>query len=72
MTEGIEEGAVCSRQYVSLGFASEALDHISVSYPCVGVLVYPAVKDCYCHISPPCGSCVGNPLTCPVCGWQEE
>ena len=39
---------------------------------CGGVLAYPKVENCSCHISPPCGACTNNLLTCPVCGWVED
>lgn len=39
---------------------------------CGGVLGYPPVQGCSCHINPPCSACVDNPLTCPVCGWEAE
>ena len=39
---------------------------------CNGVLAYPPVENCSCHIDPPCGQCIGNLLTCPVCEWEEE
>lgn len=39
---------------------------------CEGILEYPPVKDCYCHLSPPCHNCTENPLTCPECGWDES
>lgn len=40
-----------------------------------GKLGFGEVKDCSCHISPPCGSCVENPLVCLECGedpYKEE
>lgn len=36
-----------------------------------GILVYPKVENCSCHIHPPCSSCVDNKLTCDLCGWEE-
>lgn len=39
---------------------------------CGGVLAYPPVENCSCHLHPPCGACVNNPLTCPMCGWEQE
>lgn len=33
-----------------------------------GRLRFDKVEDCSCHISPPCGSCVNNPLRCDTCG----
>jgi len=38
---------------------------------CRGVLSYPSVENCSCHISPPCAQCVENKLRCPVCHWEE-
>jgi hypothetical protein len=37
---------------------------------CPGVLEYMREGDCYCHLVPPCHSCVEAPLTCAHCGWQ--
>ncbi len=38
---------------------------------CDGLLAYPKVENCSCHISPPCHACADNRLTCPKCGWEE-
>ena len=38
---------------------------------CGGHLSLPAVKNCSCHINPPCSACVNRLLTCDVCGWEE-
>jgi len=38
----------------------------------IGVLEYPMVENCACHINPPCNACVENLLTCPECGWEKE
>lgn len=32
-----------------------------------GILTYPEVENCSCHINPPCQACVDNLLTCNVC-----
>ncbi len=40
--------------------------------PCPGVLAFPPVENCSCHLNPPCGACVNNPLTCSECGWESE
>jgi len=39
---------------------------------CDGKMFYGAVKNCSCHINPPCGNCVNNPLVCDTCGYEEE
>lgn len=39
---------------------------------CTGVLDYPAVENCSCHVNPPCSACTSVVLTCPECGWEEE
>ena len=39
---------------------------------CDGTLSYQKVENCSCHINPPCQQCANNPLTCDVCGWQEN
>ena len=39
---------------------------------CDGILVYPKVENCYCHISPPCHNCVENKLECSECGIVYE
>lgn len=35
---------------------------------CRGTLQFLPVVGCSCHINPPCGACIDNPLTCNVCG----
>jgi hypothetical protein len=37
-----------------------------------GILYYPKVENCSCHIHPPCSACVNNVLTCPNCCWEED
>lgn len=37
-----------------------------------GTMALPPVVGCTCHISPPCGACISNPLTCDTCGYEEE
>ena len=39
---------------------------------CNGTLEYPPVKDCCCHIAPPCRACTDNDLECSICGWEVE
>ncbi len=39
---------------------------------CKGVLLYPKVQGCSCHINPPCSACTNNMLVCPECGWEDE
>ena len=39
---------------------------------CGGALHYPSVKNCRCHISPPCSACTDGVLTCNECGWEDE
>lgn len=39
---------------------------------CGGTLGFKDVEGCSCHISPPCHSCVNNPLVCLKCGWTNE
>lgn len=39
---------------------------------CGGMIVLPQVKDCSCHISPPCPQCESVELTCNECGWCES
>ncbi|AWJ88897.1 hypothetical protein Sp245p_03385 [Azospirillum baldaniorum] len=38
---------------------------------CGGVLHWPEVENCSCHISAPCGNCTDNRLICNECGWEE-
>jgi len=38
---------------------------------CAGTMVYGEVENCSCHISPPCGNCINNPLGCDTCGCEE-
>lgn len=35
---------------------------------CDGLMDWPEVEGCSCHINPPCGRCENNPLTCDTCG----
>lgn len=35
-----------------------------------GVLGFEPVRDCSCHINPPCSACVDNPLVCNNCGYS--
>ena len=34
---------------------------------CDGILEFPKVENCYCHISPPCSNCVENKLEYNKC-----
>lgn len=37
-----------------------------------GIMGYEGVENCSCHISPPCTSCLENPLVCLECGYDPE
>ena len=39
---------------------------------CEGILEFPLVENCSCHINSPCSVCVENKLTCNVCGWEDN
>lgn len=39
---------------------------------CEGVMWLPPVKDCSCHISPPCSQCVDNQPICNECGANPD
>ena len=39
---------------------------------CTGVIGMHRSENCYCHISPPCGSCTAPRNFCPECDWQEK
>lgn len=39
---------------------------------CSGVLAFPRVENCSCHINPPCSACTSASLSCPECGWVDE
>ena len=39
---------------------------------CLGSMGYERVDNCSCHINPPCGACVENPLVCLKCGFNPE
>jgi len=38
---------------------------------CIGLMEYPLVVNCACHINPPCSQCVDNKLTCTICGYES-
>jgi len=37
---------------------------------CGGILFYPPVEDCYCHLSAPCAPCTDNLLLCRDCDFE--
>lgn len=37
-----------------------------------GIMEYPEVENCSCHITPPCSACTGLKLTCDDCGMDED
>lgn len=39
---------------------------------CGGILGWPVVENCSCHIRPPCEACMSAVLTCPECGWEAD
>ena len=39
---------------------------------CEGILYYPPVQNCTCHINPPCSACTDRQLECDKCGYQPE
>lgn len=39
---------------------------------CTGLMEYPLVENCSCHINPPCNNCVNNELRCSICGKGED
>jgi hypothetical protein len=39
---------------------------------CGGTMVLHPVKDCSCHISPPCDQCVDNQPICNECGANPD
>jgi hypothetical protein len=39
---------------------------------CEGIMEYAQSVNCTCHISPPCWACTNVPLTCNVCGEEDE
>ena len=39
---------------------------------CLGILEYPPIENCSCHIHPPCSKCVDNKLVCTECGWADD
>ena len=36
-----------------------------------GIMEFPKVENCSCHINPPCSRCLDNRLTCDECGFEE-
>lgn len=55
-TIGTDEDAVCGRG----------------DPPCEGKLTFKEVKNCSCHINPPCPACSESWLECDECGWDQE
>lgn len=39
---------------------------------CDSVIEFQKSKNCSCHISAPCSSCMNVALHCPECGWEAE
>ena len=39
---------------------------------CKGKMGYEPVRDCSCHLYPPCSRCVDNPLVCLECEADAE
>lgn len=39
---------------------------------CAGVMGFQPVKNCSCHLNPPCSACTDNPLVCLTCGANPE
>lgn len=39
---------------------------------CDGVMGFPKVENCSCHITAPCGACTSVKLTCDKCGWEQQ
>lgn len=39
---------------------------------CPGTMEYRRQGECTCHLSPPCGSCVDQILTCTECDFEVE
>lgn len=37
-----------------------------------GIIDWPPVENCSCHIDPPCSACTSRLLACPKCGWEDE
>lgn len=55
---GVDEGELCNRPMNDAGDI------------CDGTLELPPAENCYCHISPPCGSCLDRQLECTKCAWR--
>ncbi len=69
---GDEDNDICSyclrEAYLkTLKLGTEENDQCNLD-ACDGVMVYPPVENCSCHINPPCSACVANILTCDKCG----
>jgi hypothetical protein len=39
---------------------------------CTGNVELESGEGCYCHISPPCGSCTDRKMKCSECDWTER
>ena len=58
---GREEGDVCNRE-------QNIADATFIQ--CGGIIGIEPSKNCSCHISAPCDSCVSARPHCAVCGWS--
>lgn len=39
---------------------------------CDGTMGFAEVKDCSCHLHPPCDACANNPIVCLKCGANPD
>lgn len=65
---GMEEGDDCGRYHEP----DEDAPRGYKPKPCGGAMHFRDVEGCSCHICPPCGACVSNPLVCDTCGEIAE
>lgn len=56
---GFDEGDICFRRTED-------------GYRCIGVMKFPEVENCSCHINPPCYAHTENKLTCTDCGFEVQ
>lgn len=37
-----------------------------------GIMEWPEIENCSCHVSPPCSGCVNKVLICNSCNYEDR